>query len=199
MARSPLRTLRETLALVTQTDPNKYGTAYGLTSMIPIVAGQEDALEAHLKSLDPLDSPLKRLSQLHFSRLNVIRDLVYQGPPQVPESLDSAYLIFTTSHDGELEPLLRDIATLLGGEADAIFGHCVGYPGVADPGAFAAWITTHRKANGYLLTPWPFKRVEDIQEALRVQDGFAGLVERSGRLDDAELQAAFRALMAGGK
>jgi hypothetical protein len=197
MARSPLRTLRETLALVTQTDPNKYGSAYGLTSLIPVVAGHEDALEAHLAGLDPLASPLAALPQLHMSRLHVIRDLVYQGPPQVPESLDSAYLIFTTSHDGDLEPLLRDVATKLGAEAEAIFGHCVGFPGVADPGAFAAWVAKHGKDNGYLLTPWPFKRVEDIQEALRVQGGFGALVERSRELDDVELQAAFRALMAG--
>jgi hypothetical protein len=187
--------LRDTLRLVTQLDPNKYGTAYGLTSLIPILPGHEDELEAHLASLDPLDSPLGRLSQLHFSRLHVIRDLVYQGPPQAPESLDQSYLIFTTSHDGELDDFLRDFARLLGGEADAIFGHCVGYPGVGDPDAFAAWVTTHRKANGYLLTPWPFKRVEDVREALRVQRGFGGLVENARDMNDAELQDAFRALM----
>jgi hypothetical protein len=187
--------LRDTLRLVTQLDPNKYGTAYGLTSLIPILPGHEDELEAYLASLDPLDSPLGRLSQLHFSRLHVIRDLVYQGPPQVPESLDQSYLIFTTSHDGELEAFLRDFARLVGEEADAIFGHCVGYPGVGDPGAFAAWVATHGKDNGYLLTPWPFKRVEDVREALRVQNGFGGLVENARDMNDAELQAAFRALM----
>jgi hypothetical protein len=198
MARRPLRTLRETLALVTQTDPNTYGTAYGLTSLIPIMPGHEDELEAHLASLDPLDSPLARLQQLHFSRLHVIRDLVYQGPPQAPESLESSYLIFTTSHDGELEPFLRELAEKLGpSEVDAIWGHCLGYPGTADPGAFAEWVTTHRKDNGYLLTPWPFKTVQDVREALRVQTGFGGLVERARDMSDAELQAAFRTLMAG--
>jgi hypothetical protein len=187
--------LRDTLKLVTQLDPNKYGTAYGLTSLIPILPGQEDALEAHLASLDPLDSPLGRLSQLHFSRLHVIRDLVYQGPPQVPETLDQSYLIFTTSHDGELDDFLRDLAVEVRDEADAIFSRCVGFPGTADPAAFAAWVTTHRKANGYLLTPWPFKKVQDVREALRVQAGFGELVENERDMSDAELQAAFRALM----
>jgi hypothetical protein len=183
--------LRDTLKLVTQLDPNKYGSAYGLTSLIPVLPGHEDALEAHLASLDPLASPLAALPQLHFSRLLVIRDLVYQGPPQVPEHLDSAYLAFSTSHDGELEPLLRALAELP--EVEAIFGHCQGF--VAEPGAFAAWVTTHRKTNGYLLTPWPFKRVEDVREALRVQDGFGELVENAGSLSDAELQATFQELM----
>ena len=37
------------------------------------------------------------------------------------------------------------------------------------------------------------------REALRVQEGFGDLVSRSAELSDAELQAEFRALMAGGK
>jgi hypothetical protein len=197
MARSKLRALRETFALVTQTDPNKYGKAYGLTSLFPILPGHEDELEAHLASLDPLDSPLGRLPALHFSRLHVIRDLVYQGPPQKRESLDSSYLIFTTSHDGELEPFLRGLATTLGAEADAIWGHCRDYPGTADPAAFARWVAAHGHDNGYLITPWPFSNVQEVQESVRVQEGFGDLVERSRAMDDAELQAAFRALMAG--
>ena len=38
-----------------------------------------------------------------------------------------------------------------------------------------------------------------IHEALRVQEGFGELVSRSAELSDAELQAEFRTLMAGGK
>lgn len=183
--------LRETLRLVTQLDPNTYGTAYGLTAMLPVERGREDALESYLETLDPLASPFGELAQAHFVRLLVIRDLVYQGPPQVPERLDQPYLIFTASFDGELEPFLRGVAAL--GEAHEIFAHCRGY--VADPAGFAAWVETCRKDNGYLLTPWPFKRVEDVREALRVQEGFGELVENARGMSDAELQDAFKALM----
>ncbi len=183
--------LRETLRLVTQLDPNKYGTAYGLTSLLPVQRGQEDALEAHLESLDPLASPFAALSQAHFVRLVVIRDLVYQGPPQVPEHLDRPYLAFTASLDGELDPFLRDVAALT--ESGEIFSRCSGY--AAEPGAFSAWVRSHQKANGYLLSPWPFKRVEDVREGLRAQDGFGELVENARSLSDAELQDAFKALM----
>jgi hypothetical protein len=182
---------RETLKLVTQLDPNKYGTAYGLTSLLPVAPDQADALEAHLETLDPLASPFGRLAQAHFARLLVIRDLVYQGPPQVPERLDQPYLIFTASFDGELEPFLRDVAALP--ESREIFAHCRGY--VADPAGFAAWVKSCSKDNGYLLTPWPFKRVEDVREALRVQEGFGELAENARGMSDAELQDAFKALV----
>jgi hypothetical protein len=199
MARSRMQALRENLRLVTQIDPNVYGKAYGITSFFPILPGHTDELDAHLSGLDVNNSPLARLPQLHMSRLHVIRDLVYQGPPQIRETLDKDYLIFTASIDGDPDAFLRDVARLLGPDADAIFSHTVGFPGTADPGAFATWAFSHKKDNGYLVSPWPFETVPRIHEALRVQGGFGDLVSRSGELSDAELQAEFRALMAGGK
>jgi hypothetical protein len=198
MARKRLQGLREKFALVTQTDPNEYGKAYGLTAFFPILGGHEDALQAHLDGLDAASSPLAALPQLHFSRLQIIRDLVYQGPPQVPETLDSGYLIFTGSFDGKLDRFLEDVARL-GVGVDAIFAHTVGYPGVADPAGFARWAAPHKRDNGYFLSPWPFSTVQDIQESLRVQEGFGALVSQSRGLDDAELKAAFDALMEGGR
>ena len=199
MARSKLQRAREFFSLVSQTDPNKYGKAYGLTSLFPILPGHTDALEAHLHALDPDGSPLGRLPQLHMSRLHVIRGLVYQGPPQIPETLDSDYLIFTASIDGDVDAFLRDVASRLGPDADAIFSHTVGFPGTGDSGAFASWALSHKRNNGYLVSPWPFETLPRIHEALRVQEGFGDLVSRSAELSDAELQAEFRALMAGGK
>jgi len=199
MPRPRLRAAREFLAIAIQTDPNAYGNGYGLTALLPIVAGREDDLEAHLASLDPLDSPFGRVPQAHFTRLLVIRDLVYQGPPQIPESLDRSYLIYTSSFDGKPDRYLQDVARLAGDEAAAVFAHTVGFPGLADVGAFAGWIMKHKRDNGYVLTPWPFASVQDVKEGLRVQKGFGQLVEGARDMDDAELQAAFGRLMAGGR
>jgi hypothetical protein len=199
MARSKLQRAREFFSLVAQTDPNQYGKAYGLTSLFPIKPGHTDELEAHLNALVPDESPLGRLPQLHMSRLHIIRGLVYQGPPQVPETLDNDYLIFTVSIDGDIDSFLRDLASVLGPDADAIFSHTVGFPGTGDSGAFARWALGHKRNNGYLVSPWPFETVPRIHEALRVQEGFGELAFRSAELSDAELQAEFRALMAGGK
>ncbi len=199
MPRSPLRAAREFLKIVSQTDPNAYGNGYGITVMLPIAPGREDDLEAHLASLDPLDSPFGRVPQAHFTRLLVIRDLVYQGPPQVPESLDKPYLIFTASFDGQPDAYLEAVARLAGDEAAEVFSHAIGFPGVADASAFARWITQHKRDNGYVLTPWPFASVQDVKEGLRVQSGFGELVEGAREMDDAELQAAFGRLMAGGR
>jgi hypothetical protein len=183
--------LREYLRIAGQLDPNAYGKAYGLTTMIPVLPERVDALEAVLDELDPLASPFGALRQAHCVRLLVIRDLVYQGRPQVPEHLDQPYLAFTASFDGELDPFLRDLAALP--EAHEVFSCCAGYAA----GDFVAWMRSHKKDNGYFLTPWPFRTVQDVQEALRVHAGFQGLVEGARGMSDAELQDAFKALMRG--
>jgi hypothetical protein len=181
--------LREYFKIASQLDPNAYGKAYGLTTMIPVEPERVDALESLLDGFDPLASPFGALRQAHCVRLLVIRDLVYQGPPSRPEHLEQPYLAFTASFDGELDPFLRDLAALP--EAREVFACCAGY----DAGDFVAWMRSHKKDNGYFLTPWPFKTVQDVQEALRVQAGFQDLVDDARGLSDAELQDRFKALM----
>jgi hypothetical protein len=196
---APLRSRRllDVLADARQRDHNVTGQAYGLTTLIPVLDGHEDALEAHLAELPVGASPLGRLEQLHFSRLHVIRDLVYQGPPQKPDPLERAYLIFTASFDGTLERFLDDLAARLGEDADAIFEHCAAYPGAADRAACARWIRDHQVDNGYFLGAYPRATVADVREGLRIEAGLAELAVRSRTMDDAALQAAFRELMAG--
>lgn len=198
MPRSRLQRLREGVSDALQRDPNINGQAYGLTSLYPVLAGHEDALEDHLAALPVEASPLAALPQLHFSRLHVIRDLVYQGPPQKRDPLQSAYLIFTASLDGAVDRFLDDLAGL--GEAvDAIFSHCAGYPGSGDRAAFARYISDHQTDNGYFLGAYARATVAEVREGLRVSEAMADLAARSRTLDDAALQAEFRDLMAGGR
>ena len=198
MPRSRLQRLRHGVSDALERDPNVNGQAYGLTTLFPVIAGHEDALEDHLAALPVEASPLAALSQLHFSRLHVIRDLVYQGSPQKRDPLRSAHLIFTASFDGAVDRFLDDLSGL--GEAlDAIFSHCVGYPGSGDRAAFVRYISDHQTDNGYFLSAYPRATVADVQEGLRVADAMADLAVRSRTLDDAALQAEFRDLMRGGR
>lgn len=198
MRRSRLQRLRDGVSDAVQRDTNINGQSYGLTTLYPVLSGHEDALEDHLAALPVEASPLAALPQLHFSRLHVIRDLVYQGSPQKRDPLRSAHLIFTASLDGAVDRFIDDVAGL--GEAvDAIFSHCVGYPGSDDRAAFARYITEHQTDNGYFLSAYPRATVADVREGLRVADGMADLAARSRTLDDAALQAEFRDLMAGGR
>ncbi len=62
---------------------NEVGVAYSLTVVAPIVAGSEQAAREAIEAL-PVgrESPLAKLDGLHFSRVHVVSELVFQGPQQ---------------------------------------------------------------------------------------------------------------------
>ena len=118
---------------------NRVGTAYALTVFTPIAPGHEDELRAHLEGLpEGAGSALARLDQLHTARLQIFDHLVHQGARQKPDRLKSNYLVFTASFDGDLDGFLDAICERLAPEADAVWGHCAGYPGTSNRAAFKA-------------------------------------------------------------
>ena len=103
--------------------------------------------------------PARRVPQPHFSRLHVIRDLVYQGPPQIPDPLTVAHLIFTASFDGAVDRFLQDLAGLAATRPRRSSSHGR-LPGDWRRAAFARTSSDHQTDNGYLSAPtrapaWP--------------------------------------------
>ena len=168
---------------------NRVGCAYSLTVIAPIVAGREqearDALEA-------LDAPLARLENLHFSRIHVVDELVYQGPKQRHrEHLRSAKLIFTSTFDGRtLEPYLEALRTRA--EPDAWWGFCAGYPGSGDAAAFAGWVQAHQIDSSLFASAHPQARVPHVLESLELRERIIDFAIEAQGLDAAALQSRFR-------
>ena len=175
---------------------NWVGGAYALTTMAPLIAGHEDVAQAYVDAL-PLgaQSPLARLPQLHLSRIQLFRELVYQGEPQVPTELKSSYLVFTSSIDGPLDPYLDAIAELVP-EADEWWGHCVGYPGRGDRGAFRAWVRAHKVDTNLFASAYPHATVAQVREALALRERLVAFAAETHGLDDAALQQRFLAELA---
>lgn len=173
-------------------DGNGCGDSYGLTTFAAIKEGEEDELARYL-DLMPVgaESPLARLGQVHCSRLHILRELVYQGGHQTPEPLNSAFLIFTASFDGGLDELLHDMCAVMPNEADAIWGHCVGYPGAGDPEAFQRYVEHNQVHNHYYLSPFPNATVRDVRQSLALRDQVAAFAAEAQSMDPETLQTRF--------
>lgn len=173
-------------------DGNGCGDSYGLTTFAAIREGEEDALAHYLDGM-PVgpDSPLARLSQLHCSRLHILRELVYQGGNQTPEPLNSAFLIFTASFDGGLDEFLDDLCSALPAEADAIWKNCVGYPGAGDPAEFRKYFEHIQVHNHYYLSPFPNASVRDVRRALAARTQVAAFAAEAQGMDPETLQRRF--------
>ena len=138
------------------------------------------------------DSALARLEQLHASRLQIFDHLVHQGDRQKPDRLQSNYLVFTSSFDGELDPYLDALAERVP-EADEWWGHCVGYPGRADRAAFRAYIRAHKVDTNLFASAYPGADVQRVRESLALREQVVAFAAGAQGLDPATLQQRFLA------
>ena len=141
---------------------NISGQAYALTVLTPILDGHAAELTAHLDALpEGAASPLARVPGTHLGRWVVIDQVKYMGHGQRHrDSLNAARLLFTANLDGDVDAYLERLQTELGEDADAIWGHCRGYPG-RGPG-FAPWLRAHELESALFFAAYGGQTVEQV-------------------------------------
>ena len=162
---------------------NRVGVAYSLTVIAPIVAGREEEARVKIEALPP--DFLARLPNLHFSRIHVISDLVFQGPQQRHrDHLRASHLVFTSTFDGELEPYLDALRPV----ADTWWQFCVGYPGAE----FVTWVREHQLDSSLFASAHPDATVPGVLESLALRERIVDFAIEARALEPAELQRRFR-------
>jgi hypothetical protein len=173
---------------------NRSGQAYGLTVLTPVLAGEVSALAAHLDTFGSEDaSPLARLAATHFARWVIIEDVVYEGGRQRRDALKASRLLFTSNFDGPLDAYLEAMRTDLGEDADAVWGHCAGYPGRADAAGFAAYFRNHQLESALFFGAYGDRTVGQVREDLARRTQLIEFALGAQGLPAAELQASFQA------
>ena len=116
--------------------PNQNGNVYGLTILSPIIDDESATPPTTCRSASTSPTcppakrvPLRSLPGTHLARLVVMDDVIYVGVPACEEHLNSKYLVFESNCDGDLDSYLRDWRASIPEHLDAIWSHCVGYPG----------------------------------------------------------------------
>jgi hypothetical protein len=153
---------------------NVSGQAYALTVLTPIVDGHAAELTAHLEALpEGEESPLARVPGTHLGRWVVIDDVKYQGKGQRRrDRLQASRLLFTSNFDGDLDAYLEKLQTGLGEDADAVWGHCRGYPGRG--AGFAPWLKGHQIEAALFFAAYGGHTLEQVRANL---DRRARLIE----------------------
>ena len=171
---------------------NVSGQAYSLTVLTPVHAERVNALAQRLNTLPRGDeSPLARVRGTHFARWVVIDNVVYEGPPQRRDSLAAPRLLFTSNFDGTLDPYLEEMRMGMAEEADAIWQHCVGYPGRDDSKAWAAWFRNHQIDSSLFFAAYGDQTVGEVRANLDLRARLMSFAIEAQGLDPAQLQARF--------
>jgi hypothetical protein len=181
---------------------NQSGQIYGLTILSPIIENERidichaTELRWYLASL-PRDhtSPFARVSSTHLARLVVMDDVVFVGAPAHEEHLKSRYLVFETNFDGDLDIYLTRMAREIPEVVESVWKHCVGYPGVADPADFAAYMKKCQIATTFFFADVNDKTVQQNLRALQVQSALAHFIEKNQGKPAAEIQKSFGVLL----
>jgi hypothetical protein len=156
--------------------------ARALTIMAPVTPGREPALRSVLEALPTGDaSPLARLPGTHFARFVVVSGLG-----------DSERLLFSANHDRLEGSYLEEIRARMPQEADAIWGHCDGYPGAGQSASFVRYMEGHRIRTDLLVAAYPDARLREVLQALDLRRWLIDFAPRAQSMSPEELQAAFR-------
>jgi hypothetical protein len=178
---------------VRRSDHDRSGQALALTVLMPIQAGHESALAEALDDL-PLreSSPLARVPGTHFARFVLIDAPVYEGAPQKRDSWKASRLLFTSNFDEPLDRYLDRLRTGFDADGDAIFGHCVGYPGRTDAQAWTAWLLSHRVESSLFFGAYGDQTVQTVQDNIAMRARLMVFALEAQGLAPAELQARFK-------
>jgi hypothetical protein len=185
---------------------NLNGTMYGLTILSPIIdddkaiPSHDLQIRAYLADL-PTDckSPFALAPGTHLCRLVVMDDVIYVGMPACEEHLKSKYLVFESNCDagpkGDIDGYLTGLAKTVGTQLDAIWSHCVGYPGVADIPAFVRYMKACQLTTSFYFAAVNNRTLPQTLQALQTQRAVADFIAANQGLAPAPVQTAFAAFL----
>ncbi len=182
--------------------PSKSGSVYGLTILSPIIddphveISHDLQIRIYLGGLERnQNSPFAKVTSTHLARLAVMNDVVFVGSPSKEDHLKSQYLVFESNFDGDLDPYLRAIATEIPEHVDAVWSHCVGYPGVKNVEAFQAYMKKCQVDTTFYFADVNDKTVDQTLRALQTQAAVAAFIEANQGKPAGEVQQAFAAML----
>ena len=175
--------------------PNISGQTYGLSVLTPIITGREADLQKYLEALPTgTASPLEKTCSTHLARWVIIPQLVYEGPPQKHDRLQSQYLLFESSFDGaDLDAYLEMLCRQIPDTLDAVWGCCVGYPGMSDISRFKDYIRHNQIECTFFVAAYAEATVQDVRDALALREQFTAFAIAAQRQNAAALKRLFDA------
>ena len=183
--------------------PSKNGSVYGLTILSPIIDDDQATpshdlqIRKYLASLPTReDSPFSRAPGTHLARLVVMDDVIYVGMPACEEHLSSKYLVFESNLDGDLDGYLRGLADTIPEHLDAVWQHCIGYPGTGNLQAFIDYMKACQLETTFYFAAVNDKSVTETLRALQTQTAVADFIATHQGVDPATLQREFMEFVA---
>ena len=149
--------------------------------LAPLREGEAESARAAIAALG---KPFANVPGTHLARVQVLRP-----PPRRFRGRTRHYVLLAADHDGPVEPWLAAAAR----ELDSVLAHCAFWPGAGDPAEVVRWARARELPAGVSVVGAPLAIVGVVLGALALRERVAALAAQTTLLDDAALQAAWRA------
>ena len=178
--------------------PDRSGQSYAFAAVTPIISGATQGVihAAELRSVlarmsDLRVSPFSHIPGTHFARWNVIDDMPQLGLPSAIDHLQSKYLLLEADFDGDRDLWIETLVTAIPEVIDAIYRHCVAYPGVDGLADFRNYLLKCQLHTTLDFAPFGTVPLENVLRALDTQRKFVGFMHATQGRSALELRAAF--------
>lgn len=163
---------------------NRFGQAYGLTVLSPILNDSDEkgiardvVLRAVLRSYnDAPESPFARVPTTHLARWTIIDEAPFESIPAKVDHFKWKYLLFTSNFDGGTDgdevALKRYVTSLCTNIPDVlapVYANCAEAPDVRDVDRFYAYIRRCQVKTTFLFGAYPEASVDQVLRALVAQ------------------------------
>ena len=182
---------------------NKFGQAYGLTTISPIIKGRTDGVH-HAQELRATSRRSRSDSGVR-SRASPgrIQPAGLSSTTSSPRPIPAARIISSRStwcsspiSTDRSSSIVSSLVAAIPDVIDSVWSHCVGYPGSSKPLAVLDYIRDCQVDTTLYFGGYPGATVEAALRALLVQRSMIEFIEESRHLPSGELQAAFRSFRA---
>jgi hypothetical protein len=178
--------------------PNQNGSVYGLTILSPIIdddkvtPSHDLQIRKYLATLPTgPESPFAQAPGTHLARLVVMDDVIFVGSPAIEEHLQSKYLVFESNCDGDLDAYLGGLAEAVPEHLDAIWSHCIGYPGASNQNVFVDYMKACQLETTLYFAAVNDKSVPVTLRALQTQRAVTDFIATHQGMEPSRLQAEF--------
>ena len=187
---------------------NRFGQAYGLTAITPILGGLDEtgvphdvALRRELRALNTApESPFAYLATTHLARWVILDEAPFESIPAKVDHFQSKYLLFTSNFDGAgdssdvaLARYVESMRTAIPGILARLYGHCVGFRGTSDARAWLNYVKECQVTTTFFFGAYPDASVDQVLRALEMQKRVGDFIadQQDARPTPAALQKAF--------
>ena len=147
------------------------------------------------KRVPKLTETLVQLSFIHFARWSIVKQLPYNGEPQVKQKLRYPHMYFESNFNGGWEEYIDAFSHILTNGMTAFWGSSYGFPKPLPTSTFKRYIKQNETEASYYYSAYPEATATMVQRALELDAKLAPLKRNAAKMAPETFATAYEKLL----